>query len=76
MARLCSVTKIRSEVTAVFSMGSENVLVWNVRALNARSHKDALRSLVDSERTSIVCIQETKLHVIGLPSNAIVGLGV
>jgi exonuclease III len=45
-------------------MGSENVLVWNVRGLNARLHKDALRSLVDTERTSIVCIQETKLHVI------------
>jgi hypothetical protein len=64
MARLCSVTKIRSVVAAVFLMGSENVLVWNVQGLNAKLHKDALCSLVDTERTSIVCTQETKLHVI------------
>jgi exonuclease III len=40
------------------------MLVWNVRGLNAKSHRDALRSLVDVERPSIVCVQETKLSVI------------
>jgi hypothetical protein len=45
-------------------MNPENILVWNVCGLNAKSHKDALRSLVTSERVSLVCIQETKLHVI------------
>jgi exonuclease III len=45
-------------------MNSESILVWNVRGLNANSHRDALRSLVGSERVSVVCVQETKLHVI------------
>jgi hypothetical protein len=45
-------------------MNPENILVWNVQGLNANLHKDALRSMVVSERVSLVCIQETKLHVI------------
>jgi exonuclease III len=45
-------------------MGSENILVWNIRGLNARSQLDIVRKLVVAERPSIVCIQETKLHVI------------
>jgi exonuclease III len=45
-------------------MNSENILVWNVRGLNAISHRDMLRSLVASERVSVVCVQEIKLHVL------------
>lgn len=41
-----------------------NMLVWNVRGLNARSRREALRSLVSDSRASIVCIQETKLSAI------------
>nr|TKW27134.1 hypothetical protein SEVIR_3G238700v2 [Setaria viridis] len=41
-----------------------NVLVWNVRGLNARSRRDSLRMLVADSTASIVCIQETKLSVI------------
>jgi exonuclease III len=42
-------------------MISENILIWNV---NARARRDTLRELVAAERPSIICIQETKLHVI------------
>jgi hypothetical protein len=45
-------------------MGSENILVWNVCGLNAAAHHNALRSLVASERPSVVYLQETKLTVI------------
>jgi exonuclease III len=48
----------------LFKMGSENILIWNVRGLNARLHRDAVRELVRAERPSIVCFQETKLGVI------------
>jgi exonuclease III len=45
-------------------MGSEGLLVWNVRGLNANSNCVTLRQLVSSERPSIVSLQETKLAVI------------
>jgi exonuclease III len=45
-------------------MASNNILIWNVRGLNSGTHQDALCSLVDAERPSLVCIQETKLSQI------------
>jgi exonuclease III len=45
-------------------MSSERLLIWNVRGLNARSHQDMVRELVTAERLSLVCLQETKFHVI------------
>jgi hypothetical protein len=39
----------------LFIMGSKNILIWNVRGLNVRSHQDAVRELVGAERPSIVC---------------------
>jgi exonuclease III len=45
-------------------MGSESILVWNVRGLNTTSHRDAVHELVFVERPSIVCLQETKKVVI------------
>jgi exonuclease III len=44
--------------------GMENILVWNVRGLNARGQCDAVRQLVASERISLFCLQETKLETI------------
>lgn len=40
------------------------ILSWNVRGLNERAHRDAVRTLVDDIRPCIVCLQETKLAVI------------
>jgi exonuclease III len=42
----------------------EKILVWNVKGLNARAHCNAVRELVDAERVSLVCFQETKLESI------------
>jgi exonuclease III len=59
---------LRSQAAVVvelgFQMGSQNVLCWNVRGLNARSHRDSIRELVMSEHVSLICLQETKMSVI------------
>lgn len=41
-----------------------NILVWNVRGLKAKRHREAMRGAVVDHNVSIVCIEETKLHVI------------
>lgn len=51
-------------VDIIAAMNCENMLVWNVRGLNSRAHRDAVRELVIVERPSLVCLQETKMHVI------------
>jgi len=40
------------------------ILCWNVRGLNDRARRDAVRTQVDDIRPSVVCLQETKLDVI------------
>lgn len=45
-------------------MDYENILIWNVHGLNARSHCDAVWELVAAKRPSLVCLQEMKLSVI------------
>lgn len=45
-------------------MGSEKILVWNVRGLNSPAHRDVVRKLIAAERPSLVSLQETKLSVI------------
>ena len=45
-------------------MDNTTVLSWNVRGLNARARRDAVRTLIDDVSPSIVCLQETKLDVI------------
>jgi exonuclease III len=46
------------------AMGSKSLVVWNMCSLNLHAHRDAVRELVSTERPSIICLQETKLHVI------------
>jgi exonuclease III len=45
-------------------MDPEKTLIWNVRGLNSTARQDSVRSLVDSSRADIVCIQETKIAAI------------
>lgn len=45
------------------SMNSENMLVWNVRGLNARARRNVVHELVAQERVSLLTILETKLDV-------------
>ncbi|RCV46436.1 hypothetical protein SETIT_9G531800v2 [Setaria italica] len=40
----------------------ENILVWNVRGLNARCRRDALRTMVGDANITVECLQETKLQ--------------
>lgn len=42
-------------------MNCENVLVWNVRGLSARAHRNVVHEVVSLERVSMLCLQETKL---------------
>lgn len=42
-------------------MDPTKVLIWNVRGLNSSVRKDSLRTLLNSSRSDIVCIQETKI---------------
>lgn len=42
-------------------MDPSQILIWNVRGLNSTARRDAVRMLVDSTRTDIVCLQETKM---------------
>lgn len=39
-----------------------NILVWNVRGLNARARRDTLRVVAGLANAAIVCLQETKLR--------------
>lgn len=45
-------------------MDNASILCWNVRGLNARARRDAVRTLIDDLRPTIVCLQETKLLMI------------
>ena len=42
-------------------MDPAKILTWNVRGLNSIPRQDSVRSIVDSTRSDIVCIQETKI---------------
>ncbi|XBI22307.1 hypothetical protein VPH35_063338 [Triticum aestivum] len=49
----------------LFSMDHEpKILIWNVRGLNARARRTAIRSLVVTANASIVCLQETKMALV------------
>lgn len=43
-------------------MDLSSFLVWNVRGLNKKSHRDSVRELVAACRPNIVCLQETKVQ--------------
>ena len=40
------------------------IVVWNVRGLNARARRHAIRTLLDTTGASIVCLQETKIELL------------
>ena len=41
-----------------------NIICWNVRGLNSRARRDAVRDIVRDSHASIVCLQETKLQAV------------
>jgi hypothetical protein len=51
-------------VATMLLMDCVNILFWSVRGLNSRARRDVVAGLVVQERVSLLCLQETKLHVI------------
>jgi exonuclease III len=45
-------------------MDPQNILIWNVCGLNSRAHHHVVTDLVTQERISLLCLEETKIHVI------------
>jgi hypothetical protein len=45
-------------------MDSDKLLCWNARGLNSRGTHDLVASFVIQHGVSLLCIQESKLHVI------------
>nr|TKW41980.1 hypothetical protein SEVIR_1G353700v2 [Setaria viridis] len=41
---------------------NHNILVWNVRGLNARCRRDAMRTMIGDANITVACLQETKLQ--------------
>lgn len=45
-------------------MNPSNILCWNVRGLNSKARQDSIRTLINSSRVDVICIQETKMAAI------------
>jgi hypothetical protein len=45
-------------------LGSESILVWNIRGLNTASHHETVHELVSAKCPCVVCLQETKKVII------------
>jgi exonuclease III len=45
----------------LLSMAASNVLIWNLRGLNDKKHRDMVHQVVQSYQPVVVCLQETKL---------------
>lgn len=43
-------------------MDIANILIWNVRGLNKKAHRDVVRQMVTMVRLDVVCLQETKVE--------------
>lgn len=43
-------------------MDIANILIWNVRGLNKKSHQDSMRQMIAMTRPDVVCLQETKIE--------------
>jgi exonuclease III len=43
-------------------MDQEKLLCWNVRGLNSRARRSVVRNVIITERMSLLCLQETKVH--------------
>ena len=45
-----------------YLMDPSKIAIWNVRGLNSVARQDSVRSLVESTKADIVCLQETKME--------------
>lgn len=61
---ICRGRVCKRSFVILFSMDPKKLIIWNVRDLNSRGRQDAVRTLVDSARVDVVCLQETKMSSI------------
>lgn len=54
---------IHGRLLSFFSMDPKKFIIWNVRGLNSRCRRDAVRTLVDAARVDVVCLQETETEM-------------
>lgn len=50
-------------------MSANHLLVWNARGLNSRARRSAVRDIVEQQRASLVCLQETKVQLLSVSMN-------
>jgi exonuclease III len=45
-------------------MDPSHILIWNVRGLSSVARRDAVKTIVNSDKIDVVCIQEKKMTAI------------
>lgn len=48
-------------VVPLYFMDFSKILVWNVRGLNRKAHRDGVRQVISMSWPEVVCLQETKI---------------
>jgi exonuclease III len=49
-------------VAQLFKMSANHMLIWNARGLNSCARRSVVRDIVEQQRTSVVCLQESKVQ--------------
>jgi exonuclease III len=50
-------------------MSANHLLIWNARDLNCRARRSVVRDIVEPHRTSVFCLQETKIEDLHVATN-------
>lgn len=50
-------------------MSANHILVWNAYGLNSRARRSAVRGVIKQQRTSVVCLQESKVENLSVSMN-------
>ena len=50
-------------------MSANHILTWNARGLNSRARHSVVRDIVAQQRSSIVCLQESKVATFSVSMN-------
>ena len=60
----CGFSPPLGRLCLIVIMNPSNILCWNVRGLNSRARQDSVRTLINSMKVDVVCLQETKMSEI------------
>jgi len=50
-------------------MSANHILGWNASGLNSRARRSAVRDIVEQQRISVVCLQESKVERLSVSMN-------